>query len=130
MKLKISDRRGTWRRLLLATKSTNNTHSTSAATVSVGGALTSSGTLSSRAATPQHGQHSAASTDTELTTLDTQDLWMQESEPTPCTMSALHQFGAEMLKLSRGLEAASIMAGQGPGNIKETSHINSAAHTG
>lgn len=60
----------------------------------------------SRAATPQHTHHSAASTDTELTTLDTHELWLQESEPTPSTMSALHQFGAEMLKLSRGLEAA------------------------
>lgn len=56
--------------------------------------------------TPQHG-HSAASTDTELTTLDTHDLWIQESEPKPCTLSALGAFGAEMLKLSRGLEAAS-----------------------
>ncbi|KAJ8976646.1 hypothetical protein NQ317_009109, partial [Molorchus minor] len=55
---------------------------------------------------PQHG-HSAASTDTELTTLDTHELWIQESEPKPCTMSALGAFGAEMLKLSRGLEAAS-----------------------
>lgn len=26
-------------------------------------------------------------------------------EPTPSTMTALHQFGAEMLKLSRGLES-------------------------
>ncbi|GLV37827.1 5-hydroxytryptamine (serotonin) receptor 2B [Carabus blaptoides fortunei] len=82
------DRRGTWRRLLLATK---------------GGLVGGGG---SRAATPQHGQHSATSTDTELTTLDTHELWIQESEPAPCTMSALHQFGAEMLKLSRGLEAA------------------------
>lgn len=81
------DRRGTWRRLLHATKGAN------------------AGVVS-RAATPQHTHHSAASTDTELTTLDTHELWLQESEPTPCTMSALHQFGAEMLKLSRGLEAA------------------------
>lgn len=28
-------------------------------------------------------------------------------EPTPSTMTALHQFGAEMLKLSRGLDAVS-----------------------
>ncbi|CAH1180972.1 unnamed protein product [Phyllotreta striolata] len=60
----------------------------------------------SRLSTPQHA-HSATSTDTELTTLDTHELWIQESEPKPCTMSALGQFGAEMLKLSRGLEAAS-----------------------
>jgi hypothetical protein len=26
-------------------------------------------------------------------------------EPTPSTMTALHQFGAEMLKLSRGLQS-------------------------
>lgn len=62
----------------------------------------------SRSATPQHTHHSAASTDTELTTLDTHELWLQEPEPTPCAMSALHQFGAEMLKLSRGLEAAAV----------------------
>lgn len=71
------DRRCTWRRLLNATKS--------------------------KQTTPQHG-HSAASTDTELTTLDTHELWIQESEPTPSAMSALGQFGAQMLNLSRGLE--------------------------
>ncbi|XP_058454774.1 uncharacterized protein LOC131432486 [Malaya genurostris] len=56
--------------------------------------------------TPNHA-HSAASTDTELSTLDNHDLWLLESsipEPTPSTMTALHQFGEEMLKLSRGLE--------------------------
>ncbi|CAH0557451.1 unnamed protein product [Brassicogethes aeneus] len=78
------ERRCTWRKLLNAT---------------------SRGKLN----TPQHA-HSAASTDTELTTIDTHELWIQESEPTPCTMSALGQFGAEMLKLSRGLEAASNMS--------------------
>ncbi|XP_012276886.1 uncharacterized protein LOC105697804 isoform X2 [Orussus abietinus] len=52
--------------------------------------------------TPQHT--SGASTDTELTTLDTHELWLPESEPPPSAMSALHAFGAEMLKLSRGLE--------------------------
>lgn len=30
-------------------------------------------------------------------------------EPTPSTMTALHQFGAEMLKLSRGLDAVSTL---------------------
>ncbi|KAK9702998.1 hypothetical protein QE152_g29590 [Popillia japonica] len=75
----IDKRRCTWRRLLHATR---------------------------RPATPQHA-HSAASTDTDLTTIDTHELWIQETEPAPCTMSALGQFGAEMLKLSRGLEAAS-----------------------
>lgn len=64
----------------------------------------------SKQTTPVHAAHSAASTDTELTTIDTHELWIQESEPTPCTMSALGQFGAEMLKLSRGLEAASTHA--------------------
>ncbi|XP_053691120.1 uncharacterized protein LOC128739650 [Sabethes cyaneus] len=57
--------------------------------------------------TPNHA-HSAASTDTELSTLDNHDLWLLESsipEPTPSTMTALHQFGEEMLKLSRGLES-------------------------
>ncbi|XP_015110535.1 muscarinic acetylcholine receptor gar-2 [Diachasma alloeum] len=51
---------------------------------------------------PQHT--SAASTDTEPTTLDTHDLWLPESEPPPSAMAALRAFGAEMLKLSRGLE--------------------------
>ncbi|XP_059611484.1 dopamine D2-like receptor [Phlebotomus argentipes] len=57
--------------------------------------------------TPNHA-HSAASTDTELSTLDNHELWLPDSsipEPTPSTMTALHQFGAEMLKLSRGLES-------------------------
>ncbi|XP_063373341.1 5-hydroxytryptamine receptor 2A [Cydia amplana] len=52
-------------------------------------------------------QHSAASTDTELPPIDTRDLWLQDSsEPAPSAMTALHQFGAEMLRLSRGLEAS------------------------
>ncbi|KAJ8916209.1 hypothetical protein NQ315_016348 [Exocentrus adspersus] len=84
------ERRCTWRKLLNATKTSS------------GG-----GGGGGKPSTPQHGHHSAASTDTELTTLDTHELWIQESEPKPCTMSALGQFGAEMLKLSRGLEAAS-----------------------
>lgn len=75
----VSERRCTWRKLLNATRG--------------------------RPTTPQHA-HSAASTDTELTTIDTHELWIQESDPTPCTMSALGQFGAEMLKLSRGLQEA------------------------
>ncbi|XP_026850439.1 dopamine D2-like receptor [Drosophila persimilis] len=52
--------------------------------------------------------HSANSTDTDLSTLDNHELWLPDSsikEPTPTTMTALHQFGAEMLKLSRGLES-------------------------
>lgn len=53
------------------------------------------------------GQHhsSAGSTDTELTTLDMHELWIPEPEPKPYATSALHQFGQEMLKLSRGLES-------------------------
>ncbi|XP_058988308.1 uncharacterized protein LOC101897852 isoform X1 [Musca domestica] len=77
------ERRCTWRRLL---KTGHNTNATS---------------------TALHA-HSANSTDTELSTLDNHELWLPESsvpEPTPTTMTALHQFGAEMLKLSRGLES-------------------------
>nr|CAD7258609.1 unnamed protein product [Timema shepardi] len=78
------ERRSTWRRLLLPTNKvpTSSCHTT------------------------QH-QHSAGSTDTELTTLDTHELWLQDStipEPAPSTMTALQHFGAEMLRLSRGLE--------------------------
>ncbi|XP_017790225.1 PREDICTED: 5-hydroxytryptamine receptor 2A [Habropoda laboriosa] len=72
------ERRGTVKRFLLNKRSTG-----------------SSGT-------PQHT--SGTSTDTELTTLDTHELWLPESEPPPSAMSALQAFGAEMLKLSRGLE--------------------------
>ncbi|XP_069365877.1 5-hydroxytryptamine receptor 2C isoform X1 [Maniola hyperantus] len=60
--------------------------------------------LSPRGGTPQH---SAASTETELPPIDTRDLWLQDSsEPAPSAMSALQHFGAEMLRLSRGLEAS------------------------
>ncbi|XP_012162759.2 uncharacterized protein LOC101458788 [Ceratitis capitata] len=51
---------------------------------------------------------SANSTDTELSTLDTHELWLAEAntqEHSANTMTALQQFGAEMLKLSRGLES-------------------------
>lgn len=80
------ERRGTWKRFILNKSSGGS-----------GG-------------TPQHT--SGTSTDTELTTLDTHELWLPESEPPPSAMSALHAFGAEMLKLSRGLEG---MAGS-PGS--------------
>ncbi|KAG7205898.1 hypothetical protein KM043_007827 [Ampulex compressa] len=83
------DRRGTWKRFLLSKGSGGS-----------GG-------------TPQHT--SGASTDTELTTLDTHELWLPESEPPPSAMSALHAFGAEMLKLSRGLEGIA-----SPGNPTPT----------
>lgn len=62
-------------------------------------------------ATPQHlihQHHSNASTDTDLTTLENHELWLTDStipEPTSTKMTALHVFGAEMLKLSRGLES-------------------------
>uniref|UniRef100_A0A1A9W481 G-protein coupled receptors family 1 profile domain-containing protein n=1 Tax=Glossina brevipalpis TaxID=37001 RepID=A0A1A9W481_9MUSC len=61
--------------------------------------------------------HSANSTDTELSTLDNHELWLPESsvpEPTPTTMTALHQFGAEMLKLSRGLESVATSSTESP----------------
>lgn len=54
--------------------------------------------------TPLRHNPSVGSADTEMTSLDTRELWLPDSEPTPSTMSALHQFGAEMLRLSRGLE--------------------------
>jgi len=81
------ERRGTWRRFL-ASKNSGS-----------GG-------------TPQHT--SGTSTDTELTTLDTHELWLPESEPPPSAMSALHAFGAEMLKLSRGLEGMASPGSQTP----------------
>ncbi|XP_072763785.1 5-hydroxytryptamine receptor 2B isoform X2 [Anoplolepis gracilipes] len=90
------DRRGTWKKYLLNKSSGGS-----------GG-------------TPQ--QTSGTSTDTELTTLDTHELWLPESEPPPSAMSALHAFGAEMLKLSRGLEG---MAGS-PGS--QTSQRSTPQH--
>ncbi|XP_031629172.1 uncharacterized protein LOC116344669 [Contarinia nasturtii] len=72
--------------------------------------------------TPNH-PHSAHSTDTELSNLDTHELWLPDSsipEPTPSTMTALHQFGAEMLKLSRGLDAASSMVVPIPASTSTT----------
>lgn len=53
---------------------------------------------------PFHHNPSVGSTDTEMTSLDARELWLPDTEPTQSTMSALHQFGAEMLRLSRGLE--------------------------
>ncbi|XP_050547536.1 uncharacterized protein LOC126909155 [Daktulosphaira vitifoliae] len=60
--------------------------------------------ISSCTSTPFKHHLSACSTDTEMTSLDARELWLPDSELTPSTMSALHQFGAEMLRLSRGLE--------------------------
>ncbi|KAH0549623.1 hypothetical protein KQX54_011310 [Cotesia glomerata] len=91
------DRHGTWRPLPTST-----------------GSAGSSGT-------PQHT--SAASTDTEPTTLDTQELWMPESKPPPSAVLALQAFGAEMLKLSKGLEGMGHFAGdQTPIVAPSTSH--------
>ncbi|XP_055375503.1 uncharacterized protein LOC129608176 isoform X2 [Condylostylus longicornis] len=93
------ERRCTWRRLLKAGHST----------------------------TPNHG-HSAASTDTELSNLDTHELWLPDSsipEPTPSTMTALHQFGAEMLKLSRGLESVSTSISDSPIPSRSVQHSTS-----
>ncbi|XP_050081550.1 uncharacterized protein LOC126568909 [Anopheles aquasalis] len=59
-------------------------------------------------ATPNQHAHSAASTDTELSTLDNHDLWLLESsipEPSSITVTAMQRFGEEMLKLSQGLES-------------------------
>ncbi|XP_075235488.1 5-hydroxytryptamine receptor 2B [Lycorma delicatula] len=53
--------------------------------------------------TPPLGAHHS-STDTEMSTLDNHELWLPDTEPAPSTLSALHHFGAEMLRLSRGLE--------------------------
>ncbi|XP_073948089.1 5-hydroxytryptamine receptor 2B [Choristoneura fumiferana] len=72
-------------------------------------------------------QHSAASTETELPPIDTRDLWLQDSsEPAPSAMTALHQFGAEMLRLSRGLEAS---AASKPQNRGATTSDRATANT-
>lgn len=94
------ERRCTWRKLLLS---------------SAAGKPPAAASCS----TPQHLSqlaHSAGSTDTELTTLDTHELWLPDSsipDPTPSTMTALHHFGAEMLRLSRGLESVAAAAAIG-----------------
>lgn len=41
-------------------------------------------------------------------------IYFSIQEPTPSTMTALHQFGAEMLKLSRGLESVSAVVTSSP----------------
>ncbi|XP_017124188.1 uncharacterized protein LOC108144055 [Drosophila elegans] len=71
--------------------------------------------------------HSANSTDTDLSTLDNHELWLPDSsikEPTPTTMTALHQFGAEMLKLSRGLESVASSSTTGSPTKSEFSISN------
>lgn len=87
------DRQSTWQRFLLNKGNSGNS------------------------GTPLHA--SGGSTETEPTTIDTHELWLPESDPPPSAMSALHAFGAEMLKLSRGLEG---MAGleQSPPSIITT----------
>lgn len=67
--------------------------------------LTATQSLASNETTPRHHHSSsAASSDTDYTALDTHDLWLPDYEPKPSTLSALHQFGKEMLKLSSGLQ--------------------------
>ncbi|KAL9887483.1 5-hydroxytryptamine receptor 2B isoform 2-T12 [Glossina fuscipes fuscipes] len=80
--------------------------------------------------------HSANSTDTELSTLDNHELWLPESsvpEPTPTAMTALHQFGAEMLKLSRGLESVATSSTESPAKSELSTTPNhsscNATHT-
>ncbi|KAH8359101.1 hypothetical protein KR093_004281 [Drosophila rubida] len=71
--------------------------------------------------------HSANSTDTDLSTLDNHELWLPDTsipEPTPTTMTALHQFGAEMLKLSRGLESVASSSTTGSPTKSEFSISN------
>ncbi|XP_076247490.1 5-hydroxytryptamine receptor 2B [Calliopsis andreniformis] len=96
------DRRGTWKRFLLSKSSGGS-----------GG-------------TPQHT--SGTSTDTELTTLDTHELWLPESELPPSAMSALHAFGAEMLKLSRGLEGIGSPGSPTPAGTPRSTPQHSVQH--
>ncbi|XP_035777195.1 uncharacterized protein LOC118458619 [Anopheles albimanus] len=66
---------------------------------------------------PNQHAHSAASTDTELSTLDNHDLWLLESsipEPSSITVTAMQRFGEEMLKLSQGLESVAQHGDSGP----------------
>uniref|UniRef100_A0A8D8X368 5-hydroxytryptamine receptor 2A n=1 Tax=Cacopsylla melanoneura TaxID=428564 RepID=A0A8D8X368_9HEMI len=72
------------------------------------------------------GQGKPGSSDTELTMLDTHELWIPESEPTPSTMSALQHFGAEMIRLSRGLESvgASFSSESSSSSTSQTLHQN------
>nr|AKQ13312.1 serotonin receptor type 2B [Rhodnius prolixus] len=72
------------------------------------------------------GQHtsSAGSTDTELTTLDTHDLWIPEPDPKPYATSALQQFGAEMLKLSRGFESVAVAIESKPLNQRTSKYVS------
>ncbi|XP_060517178.1 D(2) dopamine receptor [Cylas formicarius] len=94
------ERRYTWKKLLMTNSKSN------------------------KSSTSQYG-HSAGSTDTEMTMLDTNELWIQESEPTPCTMSALGQFGAEMLKLSRTLQENAIAQDKTKNDLLEGNYVKS-----
>ncbi|XP_030240426.1 uncharacterized protein LOC108649138 [Drosophila navojoa] len=85
----------------------------------------------SHASTVLHA-HSANSTDTDLSTLDNHELWLPDSsipEPTPTTMTALHQFGAEMLKLSRGLESVASSSTTGSPTKSEFSISNNLPYS-
>lgn len=50
-------------------------------------------------------------------------------EPTPSTMTALHQFGAEMLKLSRGLDAVSSIVVPIPASSSTTCVVSTNNNT-
>lgn len=105
----LQGRKCTWRKFM--TYRTNSTDDRGSAQFSAQAStmshvpLSITQSLPSSEATPRH-QHSssAASSDTEYTNLDMQDLWLPDCEPTPSTLSALHQFGKEMLRLSSGLQ--------------------------
>ncbi|XP_059479028.1 5-hydroxytryptamine receptor 2B [Neocloeon triangulifer] len=103
----ISDRRrSTWRRLLSKTHSGNSSSTTD----------TELTELSMLAAGPQPPPAPG--------TLDPGDLWLQEAPlPTPVTITALHRFGTEMLRLSKGLETSR------PSNLNHWSEGNSEEQT-
>lgn len=83
-------RRSTWRRLLSKTHSGNSSSTTDTE-------LTELSMLAGQGPAPPPPSHG---------TLDPGDLWLQEAPmPTPVTITALHRFGAEMLRLSKGLES-------------------------
>ncbi|XP_065334239.1 5-hydroxytryptamine receptor 2B [Cloeon dipterum] len=86
----VDRRRSTWRRLLSKTHSGNSSSTTD----------TELTELSMLAAGPQPPPPAPG-------TLDPGDLWLQEAPlPTPVTITALHRFGTEMLRLSKGLETS------------------------
>ncbi|XP_039295531.1 uncharacterized protein LOC120353973 isoform X2 [Nilaparvata lugens] len=74
----------------------------------------------------QNAPHHHSSAETEMSALDTHDLWLQDNEPPPpSAMSALHQFGAELLKLSRGLESLPVPVDRSL-NAEDDHHVTSS----